>query len=76
MSSRTEVFNILKKVFINKSFSNILLNNVSKSNIIDKDKNLIFNIVHGTITNKIFLEYITNQLIDNKKTDKQIQIII
>ncbi|AJM72070.1 16S rRNA (cytosine(967)-C(5))-methyltransferase RsmB [Mycoplasma yeatsii] len=77
MNSRQIAFNILKKVFINKSYSNILLNSLSnQTNISKQDKDLIFNIVHGVISNQIYLKHITDKLIDSKKTSKEIQILL
>ncbi|ATZ21409.1 16S rRNA (cytosine(967)-C(5))-methyltransferase [Mesoplasma tabanidae] len=75
-NSRKIAFEILKKVFKNKSFSNILLNDVSKLQISDKFKNLIFAIVHGTITNKILIDQVSRKLIDPKKTNIDIQILL
>ncbi|AVN63565.1 16S rRNA (cytosine(967)-C(5))-methyltransferase [Mesoplasma florum] len=75
-NSRKIAFEILKKVFKNKSFSNILLNDVSKMPISDKFKNLIFAIVHGTITNQILLDHVSRKLIDVKKTNIDIQILL
>ncbi|EOA07058.1 rRNA methyltransferase small subunit B (Sun family protein) [Mycoplasma yeatsii 13926] len=77
MNSRQIAFNILKKVFINKSYSNILLNSLSnQTNISKQDKDLVFNIVHGVISNQIYLKHITDKLIDSKKTNKEIQILL
>ncbi|WP_100670698.1 16S rRNA (cytosine(967)-C(5))-methyltransferase RsmB [Mesoplasma coleopterae] len=75
-NSRRIAFDILKKVFKNKSFSNILLNDVSKMQISDKFKNLIFAIVHGTITNQILLDQVSRKLIDVRKTNIDIQILL
>nr|WP_036246486.1 16S rRNA (cytosine(967)-C(5))-methyltransferase RsmB [Mesoplasma chauliocola] len=75
-NSRKIAFEILKKVFKNKSFSNILLNDVSKMPISDKFKNLIFATVHGTITNQILLNEVTKKLVDAKKTNIDIQILL
>ncbi|ATQ35356.1 16S rRNA (cytosine(967)-C(5))-methyltransferase RsmB [Mesoplasma entomophilum] len=75
-NSRRIAFDILKKVFKNKSFSNILLNDVSKMQISNKFKNLIFAIVHGTITNQILLDQVSRKIIDVKKTNIDIQILL
>ncbi|ATZ17897.1 16S rRNA (cytosine(967)-C(5))-methyltransferase [Mesoplasma melaleucae] len=75
-NSRKIAFEILKKVFKNKSFSNILLNDVSKMQITEKFKNLIFAIVHGTITNQILLDQVSRKLIDVKKTNINVQILL
>ncbi|WP_156923088.1 16S rRNA (cytosine(967)-C(5))-methyltransferase RsmB [Mesoplasma seiffertii] len=76
INSRLESWEILKKVFTNKAFSNVLLNEVSNKNIDEKFKNLIFAIVHGTITYKIYLDYLTSKLIDNRKTPIEIQVLL
>ncbi|AUF83388.1 16S rRNA (cytosine(967)-C(5))-methyltransferase RsmB [Mesoplasma syrphidae] len=76
INSRLESWEILKKVFTNKAFSNVLLNEVSNKTIDEKFKNLIFAIVHGTITYKIYLDYLTSKLIDNRKTPLEIQILL
>ncbi|ATZ18596.1 16S rRNA (cytosine(967)-C(5))-methyltransferase [Williamsoniiplasma somnilux] len=75
-NSRVIAWNLLKKVFIHNNFSNILLNEISKQDLEDKFKNLIFAIVHGTITYKIYLQHLSDKLIDSKKTPIEIQIII
>lgn len=75
-NSRIIAFEILKKVFKNKSFSNILLNDVSKMQITEKFKNLIFATVHGTITNQILLDQVSRKLIDVKKTNIDVQILL
>ncbi|WP_035358709.1 16S rRNA (cytosine(967)-C(5))-methyltransferase RsmB [[Acholeplasma] multilocale] len=75
-NSRKLSWDILKKVFINKSFSNILLNEVSNKNIEDKFKNLVFAIVHGTITYKLYLEYLTSKMVDPKRTPIELQIVL
>ncbi|WP_031542064.1 16S rRNA (cytosine(967)-C(5))-methyltransferase RsmB [Mesoplasma photuris] len=75
-NSRKQSWEILKNVFSNKSFSNILLNEVSKNQTNEKFKNLTFAIVHGTITYKIYLDYLTKKLIDFKKTPQDIQILL
>ncbi|WP_043714046.1 16S rRNA (cytosine(967)-C(5))-methyltransferase RsmB [Mycoplasma putrefaciens] len=76
MNARQTAFKILKKVFINKSYSNILLNSLNQQKLSNQDKDLIFNLVHGTIANKIYLEYLINQLINYKKTQKELQILL
>ncbi|PPE04990.1 16S rRNA (cytosine(967)-C(5))-methyltransferase [Entomoplasma ellychniae] len=75
-NSREIAFECLQKVFKHKAFSNILLNEISKKDIPQKFKNLVFAIVHGTIINKILLEKTVSKLIDNKKTNLDIQILL
>ncbi|WFQ90394.1 16S rRNA (cytosine(967)-C(5))-methyltransferase RsmB [Mycoplasma feriruminatoris] len=76
MNSRSLAFDILKKVFINKAYSNVLLNKVSKLDIDQLEKDFVFNLVHGIISNKIHLDYLLTKLIDLKKTKKELQIIL
>lgn len=76
MNSRSLAFDILKKVFINKAYSNVLLNKVSKLDIDQLEKDFVFNLVHGIISNKIHLDYLLTRLIDLKKTKKELQIIL
>lgn len=76
INSREVAFENLKKVFKNKAFSNILLNEVAKTDLPPKFKNLIFAIVHGTITNKILLEKSVNKIIDPKRTNYDVQILL
>lgn len=75
-NSRQLAWKLLLKVFVNNSFSNILLNEIANKEIDEKFKNLIFAIVHGTITYKIYLEYLTNKLINPKNTPIEIKVIL
>lgn len=74
MNSRSLAFDILKKVFINKAYSNVLLNKVSKLDIDQLEKDFVFNLVHGIISNKIHLDYLLTRLIDLKKTKKNYKL--
>ncbi|QVK08708.1 16S rRNA (cytosine(967)-C(5))-methyltransferase RsmB [Mycoplasma mycoides] len=76
MNSRSIAFDILKKVFVNKAYSNVLLNKISKKNLNQQDKDFVFNLVHGVISNKIHLDYLLAKLIDVKKTSIDLQIIL
>ncbi|AGR41530.1 16S rRNA (cytosine(967)-C(5))-methyltransferase RsmB [Spiroplasma taiwanense] len=77
MNTRQEALNILFKVFKNNEFSNKLLNKLIKNELISKkDIAFIFKLVYGTIQYKIYLEYVTNKLIDANKTDFKIQILL
>ncbi|WP_434325991.1 16S rRNA (cytosine(967)-C(5))-methyltransferase RsmB [Mycoplasma leachii] len=76
MNSRSIAFDILKKVFVNKAYSNVLLNKISKKNLNQQDKDFVFNLVHGVISNKIYLDYLLTKLIDVKKTSIDLQIIL
>lgn len=77
MKAREIAHNILCKVLIEKEYSNIQLSKISmQSDINEKDKHLIYKLVYGTIKNKIYLEYVTNKLINPKKTLYKIQILL
>jgi len=59
------------------AFSNLLLNEVANnSQLKPLDKNLVFNLVHGVVTWKIYLSYVVNKLIDKKKTPLPVQILL
>ncbi|ATZ17075.1 16S rRNA (cytosine(967)-C(5))-methyltransferase [Williamsoniiplasma luminosum] len=75
-TARYQAWEILVKVFQQKQYSNILLNNLAKSNLDVKSKNFIFALVHGTIKNKMFLDYLTKKLIDFRKTPINLQILL
>lgn len=74
---RAIAFNILKKVFFQHAFSNILLNEVAtdQTNSLQA-KNLVFVLVHGVVCWKIYLEYVVNKLVSPHKTPLEIQIIL
>jgi len=64
-------------VIENHAFSNLLLNEVANNNQLKPvDKNLVFNLVHGVVTWKIYLSYVVNKLIDKKKTPVSVQILL
>ncbi|WP_425380380.1 16S rRNA (cytosine(967)-C(5))-methyltransferase RsmB [Spiroplasma endosymbiont of Stenodema calcarata] len=78
MLARELACDILWKVFANNKFSNHLLAKIIEldDSFTEQHKNLIYRIVYGTLKNKLYLEYIVNQFIDNKKTNKKLQIIL
>ena len=70
-NARTVALETLIKVFNQKSYSNIALNNeLLKHDLKPVDKALATRIVYGTIQYKIFLEYQLNPLIKTKLRDK------
>ncbi len=63
-NARTVALDTLIKVFNQKSYSNIALNNeLEKHDLKASDKALATRIVYGTIQYKLFLEYQLNPLI-------------
>ncbi len=69
--------NILVQVIFYKKYSNKLLSTIDLNYLfLDKDLKLIYKIVYGTLQNKLFLEYIINNFINPKKTNKKIQILL
>lgn len=69
-NARTVALETLIKVFNQKSYSNIALNNeLIKHDLKPADKALATRIVYGTIQYKIFLEYQLKPLIKTKLRD-------
>lgn len=76
-NARSVALDTLIKVFKQKSYSNIALNNaLQKSNLSEVDKGLATNIVYGTIQYKIFLEYQLKPLIKGKLKDPFIEPLL
>ena len=70
-NARTVALDTLIKVFNQKSYSNIALNNeLEKHDLKAADKALATRIVYGTIQYKLFLEYQLNPLIKTNLRDK------
>lgn len=78
MRARELAWDILWKFFAKNKFSNHLLANTIEQNIsfTDQDKTLVYRIVYGTLKNKLYLEYIANQFIDNRKINQKLQVIL
>ena len=77
INARSVALDTLMKVFKQKSYSNIALNNaLQKSNLSEVDKGLATNIVYGTIQYKIFLEYQLKPLIKGKLKDPFIEPLL
>lgn len=76
-NARSVALDTLIKVFKQKSYSNIALNNaLQKSNLREVDKALATNIVYGTIQYKKFLEYQLKPLIKGKLKDQFIEPLL
>lgn len=78
-NAREIATNILYQVFYNKAYSNIVLGHeLNKSNLSDKDKSLVTEIVYGTIKYKYSIDKILKKFLDKKfdKTDKFILNIL
>ncbi len=74
---RHQAWEILIQVLDHHAFSNLLLNEMANNDQLKPvDKNLIFNLVHGVVTWKIYLSYVVNKLIDKKKTPLPVQILL
>ena len=58
-TARGQALEVLEEVFQEGAYSNIALNaHLSKSQLTDKDKALVTEIVYGTVARKITLEWI------------------
>ncbi|WP_035026226.1 16S rRNA (cytosine(967)-C(5))-methyltransferase RsmB [Williamsoniiplasma lucivorax] len=75
-TARYQAWQILVKVFEQKKYSNLLLNDLVRTNLDVKSKNFVFALVHGTIKNKMFLDYLTKTLIDFRKTPFNLQVLL
>ncbi|AGM25917.1 RNA-binding Sun protein [Spiroplasma syrphidicola EA-1] len=77
-SPRYIAFNLLREIFSHHKYSNKVLTDFFQNNsdISNRDKTLVFQIVYGTIKNKILLEYFCKQFINPTKTKLQYQILL
>lgn len=67
----------LTRVFQNKAYSNIEINNIlKKSEMSDADKRLMTNIVYGVIQNKYVLEYQLEPYLKDKKLDLWLDLLL
>ena len=74
-NSREVATNILIEIFDNKAYSNIILSNrLNSSNLIEKDKGLVTEIVYGTIKYKYSIDVILSSFI--KKNIKNLNSFI
>jgi len=68
---------VLTKVFQNKAYSNIEINNVlNKADMSDADSRLMTNIVYGVIQNKYVLEYQLEPYLKDKKIELWIDLLL
>ncbi|MGT2959134.1 16S rRNA (cytosine(967)-C(5))-methyltransferase [Streptococcus bovimastitidis] len=77
-SARGKALQAIEDIFDNGAYSNIALNNqLSNSSVQDKDKGLITEIVYGTISKKISLEwYLSHVIKDRDKLDKWVYYLL
>lgn len=76
-NARAISLEILIKIFNNKSYSNISLNNSFKhSDLSVADQNLATRIVYGTIQYRLFLEFQLSGLIKTKITEKYLKPLL
>ncbi|AGM24889.1 16S rRNA (cytosine(967)-C(5))-methyltransferase RsmB [Spiroplasma chrysopicola] len=77
-SPRYIAFNLLREIFSHHKYSNKVLTDFFQNNsdISNRDKTLVFQIVYGTIKNKLLLEYFCKQFIIPSKTKLQYQILL
>ncbi len=74
---REIAMHILFEVIHKKKYSNKLLALLDQKYLLmEKDKKLIYKIVYGTLQNKIFLEFIINNYINQNKSNDKIQILL
>ncbi|GFZ29686.1 ribosomal RNA small subunit methyltransferase B [Clostridium zeae] len=78
MNSRKIIKDTLDSIFYKGAYSNIELNKrLSESDLNDKDKGLVTEVVYGTIKYKKTIDYIISTLVaDEKKIDKRILNIL
>ena len=66
-TARGQALEVLEEVFQEGAYSNIALNaHLSKSQLTDKDKALVTEIVYGTVARKITLEWILAHVIEDR----------
>lgn len=68
-TARGQALMVLEAVFQEGAYSNIALNaQLTKSSLSDKDKNLVTEIVYGTVARKITLEWYLSHVIKDRDT--------
>ncbi|ATZ16268.1 16S rRNA (cytosine967-C5)-methyltransferase [Entomoplasma freundtii] len=77
-SMRLEVWQILTKVFTNHGQSHVLLNRWVQNHktLTDRDKNFVFQLVHGTLTWQPYLDFLTRQLVHPQRTPLSVQVLL
>ncbi len=77
ISSRKVALDILYKIIYKKEFSNKLLFSLDKYYLLmEKDKNLIYQIVYGSLQNKIYITFLLKQFTTLSKLDKKIRLLL
>ncbi len=74
---RAVALEILEQVIYKKEYSNKLLSEIDKNYLLmEKDKNLVFKIVYGTLQNKIFLDFVISKFTNSKKTNNKLLLLL
>ena len=77
MNLRLVAYQVLNQVFIDKSYSNIALNQaLLESDLTPVDKRLVTNIVYGVIQNHLLLDHYVKILVDNKFIKPKLKTIL
>lgn len=75
--ARKTALHVLMKYIEDDSYLNISLNHaLIHSSLSTKDKDLVTNIVYGTVQNKIYLNYLLEPFIEGKKVHRKIHMIL
>lgn len=77
-TSRGLALTVLESVFIDGAYSNIALNKaLSHTNLSDKDKSLVTELVYGTVARKLTLEwYLSHYIKDRDKLEPWVYILL
>lgn len=77
-TSRGLALTVLESVFIDGAYSNIALNKaLSHTNLSDKDKSLVTELVYGTVARKLTLEwYLSHYIEDRDKLEPWVYILL
>ncbi|MGR3741655.1 16S rRNA (cytosine(967)-C(5))-methyltransferase RsmB [Companilactobacillus sp. DQM5] len=76
-SARYNALNILEKILIDESYSNIEINNVIKrDNLSSKDVALMTNIVYGVLQHKLTIDFYLQDYLKGKKIDSWVNILL
>lgn len=74
--ARFEAWKILVRVFQNQGYSHVLLNQWAQKETDQREKNFVFQLVHGTLTWQPYLNVLAKKLINPKKTPLPVQVLI
>ena len=77
-TARSLALEVLEDVFVNQAYSNIALNKHLKgSQLSAADKGLVTEIVYGTVTRKLILEwYVSHFIEDRDKLDSWLYVLL